>query len=73
MKLPELLLTVICTPSTVIALFAAAVPSMRSLVPLTSARETLTAAITVSGVAAETTAISTRLATPASTAGRRDR
>jgi hypothetical protein len=44
LKLPELLLVVICAPSTVIGLLALARPSIRSLVPLTSARETLTAA-----------------------------
>ena len=44
LKLPEPSLVAICTPSTVIARFAVALPSIRSLVPLTSARDTLTAA-----------------------------
>jgi len=43
-KLPELLLVAIFTPSTVMARLAVARPSIRSLVPLTSARDTLTAA-----------------------------
>lgn len=44
LKDPELLLVVIWTPSTVIGRLAVALPSIRSLVPLTSARATLTAA-----------------------------
>jgi hypothetical protein len=44
LKVPELLLVAICTPSTVIGRLAVALPSIRSLSPLTSAREMVTAA-----------------------------
>jgi hypothetical protein len=47
LKAPELVLTPICTPSTVIARFAVALPSIRNLSPLISARETVTAACAV--------------------------
>ena len=43
-KLPALLLVAIRTPSTVIGRFVVARPSMRSVVPLTSAWDTLTSA-----------------------------
>ena len=43
-KLPALLLVAILTPSTVIGRFVVARPSMRSVVPLTSAWDTLTTA-----------------------------
>jgi hypothetical protein len=48
LKAPELSLVPIWTPSTVIGRLAVALPSIRSLSPLTSARETVTAAWAVS-------------------------
>jgi len=68
LKDPELLLNAICTPSTLIGCPDAARPSMRSLVPLTSARVTVTAAWATSARVADTTAIVSRLATPAKSA-----
>jgi hypothetical protein len=44
LKLPAASLVAIATPSTVIVRFGIAVPSILSLVPLTSAREMLTSA-----------------------------
>ena len=50
------------TPSTVIVLLAAAEPSIRSLSPLTSARETLTAACADSASPTERTAVTAKSA-----------
>ena len=54
---PSLLLVPICMPSTVIGRPAMAVPSIRSLSPLTSARETVTAAWAVPTKAIDRTAV----------------
>jgi len=62
LKPPELLLVVICTPSTVIGRLATAEPSIFSLSPLTSARDTLTAACADCARATERTAITVKSA-----------
>jgi hypothetical protein len=54
---PSLLLVAICMPSTVIGRLAVALPSIRSLSPLTSARETVTAAWAIPAKATERTAV----------------
>ena len=73
LKLPDPLLVVICTPSTVMALLDAALPSIRNLLPLTSARDTVTAANAVSLVTAATTAMVNRLAMVPTAARARNR
>jgi hypothetical protein len=57
LKSPELLLAAICTPSTVIGRLAVALPSIRSLSPLTSAREMVTAACAIPAQATDRTAV----------------
>jgi len=57
LKAPELSLVPIWTPSTVIGRLAVAVPSIRSRSPLTSARETLTAAWAVPARATDIAAV----------------
>jgi hypothetical protein len=64
---PELLLVAICTPSTVIARRATARPSIRSLLPLTSARDTDTAACADPVIAKDTPANVNRVIKPATT------
>jgi hypothetical protein len=73
LKEPELLLVVICTPSTVIAWLAAACPSIRNLLPLSSARDTPTAACAVPLKAADRPATATRMATPTTITRARNR
>jgi hypothetical protein len=74
LKLPDPLLVPMATPSTVMVRLARACPSNRSFVPLTSARDTLTAALaagTSTAVSARTSPRTSKLRTHPALAAKR--